>query len=35
MRRLRKGRVPPGPLRGRHIASAEKPTPEIRGGEAG
>ena len=32
MRRLRKGRVPPGPLRGRHIASAEKPAPEIRGG---
>ena len=35
MRRLHKGRVPPGPLCGRRIASAEKPMPEIRGGEAG
>ena len=32
MRRLHKGCVPPGPLRGRRIASAEKPMPEIRGG---
>ena len=35
MRRLRKGRVPSGPLCGRHIASAKKPVPEIHGGGGG